>query len=306
MDEHGYFLVFGDGVCKVFDSSSMNCLIIKVPMKKNRCYPLSFLAENQLLTKPSCQLVKQHINVFPKNQAQRASIPLELVHIDLCGPMRTESVVGNKYFMLIIDDCTRMIWVYFLRNKSKAFNCFKKFKSMTELQSRHKVKCLRSDRGGEFLSYEFVQFCEDHGIQRQLTMAYTPQQNGVVERKNITVVEMAKVMLHEKEIPYFLWAEAVHTSVYILNRCPTKAWNNVTPFEACSGRKPRIAHLKVFGSLCYVHVPNEVRHKVEPNSVKGVFVGYATCEKGYRIYYPISKKLTLSRDIIFDEEKSWN
>ncbi|CAL2251278.1 unnamed protein product [Prunus armeniaca] len=350
MDEHGYCLVFGDGMCKVFESSSMNSLIIKVQMMKNRCYPLSFLAENQLLMKASithstwiwhkrlghlhfrglkqlrdkdmvhglpqleeqnvvcegCQFGKQHRDVFPNNQAQRAISPLELVHTDLCGPMKTESVAGNKYFMLIIDDCTRMSWVYFLRNKSEAFNCFKKFKSMTELQSGHKVKCLRSDRGGEFLSSEFIKFCEDHGIQRQLTMAYTPQQNGVVERKNGTVVEMAKSMLHEKEIPYSLWAEAVHTAVYILNRCPTKVLNNVTPFEAYSGRKPGTAHLKVFGSLCYVHVPNELRHKLEPKSVKGVFVGYATCEKGYRIYDPISKKLTLSRDIIFDEEKSWN
>ncbi|KAI5348776.1 hypothetical protein L3X38_001663 [Prunus dulcis] len=314
MDEHGYCLVFGDGMCKVFESSLTNCLIIKVQMKKNRCYPLSFLVENQLLMKASmthstwtwhkrlghlhfrglkqlrdkdmvhglpqleeqngvcegCQLGKQYRNVFPKNQAQRASSPLELVHIDLCGPIKIESVAGNKYFMLIIDDCTRMSWVYLLRNKYEAFNCFKKFKSITELQSGHKVKCLRSDRGGEFLSYEFIKFCEDHGIQRQLTMAYTPQQNGVVERKNRTVVEMAK------------------------------------PFEAYSGRKPGIAHLKVFGSLCYVHVPNELRHKLEPKSVKGVFVGYATCEKGYRIFDPISKKLTLPRDVTFDEEGSWN
>lgn len=253
-----------------------------------------------------CELGKQHRNGFPKSQAQRASIPLELVHIDLCGPMRTKSIAGNKYFMLIVDDFTRMIWVYFLRNKSEAFNSFKKLKSMTELQSGYKVKCLRSDRGGEFLSSEFVQFCNDHGIQRQLTMAYTPQQNGVVERKNKTVVEMAKSMLHEKGIPYFLWAEAVHIAVYILNRCPRKALNNITPFEAYSGRKSGIAHLKVFGSLCYVHVPTELRLKLEPNSVKGVFAGYATSEKGYRVYDPISKKLTLSRDIIFDEESSWN
>ncbi|CAL8174351.1 unnamed protein product [Prunus armeniaca] len=254
-----------------------------------------------------CQFSKQHRLSFPKGQALRASVPLELIHVDLCGPMRNESIVGNKYFMLLIDVSTRMIWVYFLRNKSEAFNCFKKFKSMIELQSGHKVKCLRSDRGGEFLSSEFIKFCEDHhGIQRQLTMAYTSQQNGVVEWKNRIVVEMAKSILHEKEIPYFLWAEAVYTVVYILNRCPTKALNNVTPFEAYSGRKPGIAHLKVFGSLCYVHVPNELRHKLEPKSVKGAFVGYATCEKGYRIFEPISKKLTLSRDVTFDEEGSWN
>ncbi|CAL2257239.1 unnamed protein product [Prunus armeniaca] len=220
--------------------------------------------------------------------------------------MRNESVAQNRYFMLIIDDFTRMIWVYFLRNKSEAFSCFKKFKSMTELQTGQKVKCIRSDRGGEFLSAEFVEFCEVQGIQRQLTMAYTPQQNEVVERKNRTVVEMAKAMLHEKGIPYFLWAEAVHTTVYLLNRCPTKALSNMTPFEVYSGRKHGIAHMKVFGSLCYVHVPAELRHKLEPKSTKGVFVGYAICEKGYRVFDPIFNKLILSRDVTFDEEGVWN
>ncbi|KAI5324387.1 hypothetical protein L3X38_033460 [Prunus dulcis] len=162
MDEHGYFLVFGEGKCKVFDSSSINCLIIRVPMKKNKCYPLSFLVENQLLMKASithctwtwhkrlghlhfrglkqlkdkdmvhglpqleeksgvcegCQFGKQHRNSFLKGQALRASVPLELIHVDLYGPMRNESIAGNKYFMLLIDDYTRMIWMYFLRNKS--------------------------------------------------------------------------------------------------------------------------------------------------------------------------------------------
>ena len=177
-----------------------------------------------------CQFGKQHREEFPRNQVHRATAPLELIHVDMCGPMRNDSIAGNKYFMLLIDDLTRMTWVYFLRYKSNAFSCFKKFKAMAELQSGFKIKCLRSDRGGEFKSSEFDQLCENEGIQRQLTLAYTPQQNGVVERKNRTVIEMAKSMLHEKGMPYFLWAEAVHTSVYILNRCPTKALNNITPF----------------------------------------------------------------------------
>ncbi|BBH02338.1 hypothetical protein Prudu_012875 [Prunus dulcis] len=187
MDEHGYCLVFGEGMCR------------------------------------GANLENSTEMLFQKIKLKRASKVLELVHVDLCGPMRNESVARNRYFMLIIDDFTRMIWVYFLRNKSEAFYCFKKFKSMTELQTGHKVQCIRSDRGGEFLSTDFLEFCEANGIQRQLTMAYTPQQNGVVERKNRTVIEMAKSI------------------------CPTKALNNITPFEAYSGRKPGIAHLKFIG-----------------------------------------------------------
>ncbi|KAI5355061.1 hypothetical protein L3X38_007956 [Prunus dulcis] len=313
MDEHGYHLVFGSSMCNIFDDHSLHNLVMKVAMRKNRCYPLSLSSNdfialrasvssstwiwhermghlhlkglNQLKEKEmvhglphleaangvceGCQFGKQHREWFPKNQAWRASTPLELIHMDLCGPMQNESLAGNKYFMLLIDDCTRMIWVYFLRYKSDSLNCFRKFKYMVELQSDFKIKCVRSDKGGEFTSCEFNKLCEEAGIQRQFSMAYTPQQNGVVERKNRTVVEMAKAMLHEKELPYYLWTEAVHTAVYILNRCPTKALRNKTPFEAYSTRKPGVAHLKV-------------------------------------VFDPITKKLLLSRDIVFDEEATWN
>ncbi|CAL8078779.1 unnamed protein product [Prunus armeniaca] len=345
MDEHGYHLVFGSNMCSIFDDASLENLIMKVEMRKNKCYPLSLSSNtyvalragvshftwiwhkrmghlhlkglNQLKEKEmvhglphlevvdtvceGCQFGKQHREWFPKNQAWRASTPLELIHMDLCGPMQTESLAGNKYFMLLINDFTRMTWVYFLRYKSDALNCFRKFKSMVELQSSYKVKCVRSDRGGEFTSSEFNKPCEDGGIQRQLTMADTHQQNGVVERKNRTVVEMAKAMLHEKGLPYYLWAEAVHTAVYILNRCPTKALRDKTPFEAYSTRKLGVAHLKVFGSVCFVHKPEESRQKLDAKSTRGVFVGYATCEKGYRVFDPATRKLILSRDIVFYE-----
>ena len=110
---------------------------------------------------------------------------------------------------------------------------------------------------------------------------------------------MAKSMLHERGMPHYLWAEAVHTAVHLLNRCPTKALDNITPFEAYSGRKPCIAHLRIFGALCYGHVPKELKHKLESKSVKGIFVGYATYEKGYRVFDPVTKKLILSIDIVF-------
>ncbi|KAI5335519.1 hypothetical protein L3X38_025652 [Prunus dulcis] len=157
-----------------------------------------------------------------------------------------------------------MAWVYFLINKSNAFECFNKFKAMTELQSGHKVKSLRSDRGGEFMSNEFHEYCSEAGIQRQLTVAYSPQQNGVAERKNRTVIEMAKSMLHEKGLPYEFWAEAANTAVYLLNRCPSKSLKEVTPFEA-----------------------------------------YMEGSQGYRLYYPRTGKIILSRDVYFDETASW-
>ncbi|CAL8162108.1 unnamed protein product [Prunus armeniaca] len=118
--------------------------------------------------------------------------------------------------------------------KYEVFNIFKIFKAMVELQSGYKIKKLRSDRGGEYTSTEFMKFCEDVGMERQLTVAYSPQQNGIVERKNRTIVEMSKAMMHEKKLPYKFWGEAVNTAVYIQNRCPTRALNYSTPFESFS------------------------------------------------------------------------
>ncbi|KAI5335543.1 hypothetical protein L3X38_025676 [Prunus dulcis] len=253
-----------------------------------------------------CVFGKGHREPFPKESKWRAKEPLELIHSDLCGPMQTASLGGNKYFITFIDDFSRMCWVYFLRNKSETFHVFKKFKVMVELQSGYHVKRLRTDRGGEYISANFLQFCENLGIERQLTVAYSPQQNGVAERKNRTIVEMAKCMIHAKELPYTLWCEAVNTSVYLLNRSPTRALENTTPFEKFSGRKPGVKHLKVFGSVCYSLIPGKLRNKLEATSAIGVFIGYGTCEKGYRILNPATQKVLLSRDVVFDEHGKWD
>ena len=135
-----------------------------------------------------CLLGKQHRFPFSTSGAWRAKDLLELIHTDVCGPMRTPSHENNKYFILFIDDFSRMTWVYFLKEKSEVFGVFKKFKALAENQSGKWIKVLRSDRGKEYTSREFERFCEDEGIERQLTVAYSPQQNGVFERKNRTVM----------------------------------------------------------------------------------------------------------------------
>ncbi|CAL8998208.1 unnamed protein product [Prunus brigantina] len=222
-----------------------------------------------------CVSGKHHREKFDKEGAWRASYPLELVHTDLCGPMQNESIGGNRYFITFIDDFSRMCWVYFLRNKSDTFNVFKKFKAFVELQSGFSLKKLRSDRGGEYTSHEFQEFCANMGMERQLTIAHSPQQNGVAERRNRTICEMARSMMTEKGMPVIFWAEAVR-------------------------RKPGIKHLKVFGCICYTHVPSSLRQKFDDKSRKGVFMGYGSCEKGYRVYDLQSKKIVLSRSVIFN------
>ncbi|KAM2369740.1 hypothetical protein ACFXTH_047137 [Malus domestica] len=253
-----------------------------------------------------CATGKGHREPFDKGKVWRASQPLELIHSDICGPMQRTTLGGNRFFLTFIDDHTRMCWVFFLQHKSQVFNIFKRFKSMVELQSGYQIKKLRSDRGGEYTSLEFSRFCEDMGLERQLTVAYSPQQNGVAERKNKTVIEMTRTMMIEKKIPLKFWAEAVNTAVYLQNRCPTSALNKITPFEAFNGRKPGVQHLKIFGSLCYIHIPSQKRHKLKENGEKRVFVGYGNCEKGYRVFNLRTQKVELSRSVIFDEKAIWN
>ena len=209
-----------------------------------------------------------------KKQAWRASYPLELIHTNLCGTMQNESIGGNRYFITFIDDFLRMYQVYFLINKSDTLNVFKKFKALVELQSGYKLKKLMSDRGGEYTSNEFQDFCANLGIERQLTITYSPQHNGVAERRNRTICAMARSMLTEKEMPVIFQAEAMSTAMYLQNRCFTIFMTRKTPFEAFTGRKPGVKHLKVFGGICYTYVPSSLRHKFDRKAGNRVFVGY--------------------------------
>jgi transposase InsO family protein len=174
---------------------------------------------------------------------------------------------------------------------------------MVEKEVEMSIKCLRTDRGGEFNSNEFNDFCKESGIKRQLTTAYTPQQNGVAERKNRTVMNMVRSMLSDKNIPKTFWPEAVNWTIYVLNRCPTLAVKDVTPEEAWSGVKPSVDHFRVFGCIAHAHVPEARRTKLDNRSSTCVLLGVSEESKGYRLFDPVAKKVVVSRDVIFEEEK---
>lgn len=142
-----------------------------------------------------------------------------------------------------------MVWVYFLKYKSEAFEYFKKFKVLVEKQSGRYIKTLRADRGGEFCSEEFDKVFVEHGIHRELNAPRTPEQNDVAERKNRTVVEMSRSMLKAKKMSNRLWGEAIATEVYLLNLSPTKAVKNQTPYGACQGCKPWVAMAEEISSI---------------------------------------------------------
>lgn len=249
-------------------------------------------------------LGKQARRSFP-NSSWRASSVLELVHADLCGPMETKSLGGNSYFLLFTDDYSRMSWVYFLSRKSETFDHFKSFKVQVEMEVGQKLKTLRTDRGGEFCSSLFHAFCKNHGIKRELTAPYTPEQNGVAERKNRTVVEMARSLMKEKNLEDCFWGEAVATAVYLLRLSPTKAISHRTPYEVWFNRKPSVEHLRVFGCPAYALVPKQRRKKLDSKSKRCVFVGYCQNSKAYKLLDLETHDTIISRDVIFNEMEKW-
>jgi transposase InsO family protein len=176
----------------------------------------------------SCLAGKQRRRSFPKTARYRADEQLELVHSDLCGPITPATHCGRKFFLLLVDDYSRYMWLYLLSSKAEAAAAIRQFKARVETETGKKLKVLRTDRGGEFNSIEFGLYCAKEGVQRHQTAPYSPQQNGVVERRNQTIVGMARSMLKGRNVPAAFWGEAVSTAVFILNRSPTKSLKGMT------------------------------------------------------------------------------
>ena len=250
-----------------------------------------------------CAHGKQKRASFPKGHATRASEILEIVHSDVCGPMQTDSLGGNRYFVTFIDDKSRFTAVYFMKTKDQVLEKFKEYEAMVTNMTDKKIKILRSDNGGEYISKEFSNYLKVKGIQRQFSVPRTPQQNGVAERMNRTIQETARSMMHNVGLGEKFWAEAVCTAVIIRNRSPTVAVDNMTPYECFHGKKPDVSNFKVFGCKAYMHVPKENRKKWDSKTKKSIFVGYSITSKGYRLYDPVSGKIHVSRDVLFDESE---
>lgn len=174
------------------------------------------------------------------------------------------------------------------------------------MQSGYRIKVLRTNRVREFTSHEFNSFCEKHGIIRQLTTPYSPQQNGVSEMKNRTIVEMARSLMKHWNLPNKLWAEVVNTAVYLLNISPTRAVKNKTPYESWHGVKPIVSHLRVFGCIAYSLIPSHKLQKLDTRSERCVFIGYCLYSKAYRLYNPTTCKTIVSRDVVFNESAGWD
>ena len=260
--------------------------------------------ENQLYD--SCLVGKQTRHSFPRATSYRSTNALELLHADLCGPISPATPAHNRYIFVIIDDCTRYMWTILLKEKSEAFDKFKDFKSLVEKEVNKTVGTLRTDRGGEFTSREFQEFCNRSGIKRHLTAPYTPQQNGIVKRRNRTLMEMTRSMLKATKVPNYMWGEAVRHATYVINRVPTRALKDSTPYESLRGRKPSIAHIRVFGCVAHAKIDSHRLKKLDDRSQVLVHLGIEPGSKAYRLYNPTTKAIVVSRDVIFDERTCWN
>jgi hypothetical protein len=204
--------------------------------------------------------------------------------------------------MLAIDDFSILTWVFFMREKSNVFEKLKMFKALAENQTGKKLKAIRSNRGGEFLSRDFKDFCDKHGIKREYTIPGTPQQNGVVEHQNRSVQKMERVMMSERDISQTFWVEVVHTNFHIINKVHLRMNSDKTPYKLWFGRPASIKHFKVFGSKIYIKNNDDHLGKFDGTSDEGMFLGYATNSKGYRCFNKMMHKLVDCIDVRIDEE----
>lgn len=252
-----------------------------------------------------CTLGKQIRKPFFSQNGVRSSRALELIHSDVCGPITPPTWNGKRYIVTFTDDYTHFTTVYLMEKKSEVIQHFFTFSQMVSSQFEKKISRLRCDNGGEYSSNEFKQMCRDSGIQIEYTVAYSPEQNGVAERLNRTLLDKARCMIAESKMDKQFWGEAVLNATYITNRSPTRALKmNKTPAEIWFGKRPNLSNLRVFGSTAYAHVPDVLRKKLDNKSRRMTMVGYA--KNGYRLWDDKESRIVVYRDVTFNEICSVN
>lgn len=244
-----------------------------------------------------CPLAKQKRLPFVSNNNMSSS-PFDLIHIDTWGPFSIESVAGFRYFLTIVDDCTRVTWVYMMRNKSDVSEIMPSFLKLVQTQYQTNVKSMRSDNAPEL---HFGHLIREFGITHQYSCAYTPQQNSVVERKHQHILNVARALLFQSHLPLAYWSDCIQTAVFLINRMPSPLLKNVSPYELLVKKQPAYNFLRAFGCLCFVSTLNKDRHKLSQRANASVFIGYASGYKGYRVLDLDTNVISISRNVVFHE-----
>lgn len=273
---------------------------IRELVKKGLVTGVTLSEKSSIFCEP-CKIGKSHKLPFNRKSEKVSTVTGEVFHADVCGPMSKNSPAGSRYFLTFKDDASGYRSVYFLKNKSEVFEKFKAFEKYIANKFGRPLKILRSDNGREFCNKDMSKYLESRGIAHETTAPYTPQQNGKAERENRTIVESARTMLHAKNLPLILWAEAVNCAVYVLNRTVLAA-NEVTPYEEWVGKPPNLKHLRIFGSTAYVNIPKQFTKKFDARAKKVIFVGYKDNSPNYRVYDPVTHKVSEARDVVFNEK----
>ncbi|CAH9075454.1 unnamed protein product [Cuscuta epithymum] len=212
-----------------------------------------------------CLAGKQNRVSFKSHPPSRKESILDLVHSDVCGPMKTRTLGGCSYFVTFIDDHSRKVWVYTLKSKDQVFEVFKQFHASVERQTGKKLKCIRTDNGGEYIG-PFDAYCRDHGIRHQKSPPKTPQLNGLAERMNRTLMERVRCLLSHAGLPNSFWGEALNTAVHVINLTPCVPLSFDVPDRVWSGKDVSYRHLRVFGCKAFVHIPKDERSKLDVKS----------------------------------------
>jgi Reverse transcriptase (RNA-dependent DNA polymerase)/gag-polypeptide of LTR copia-type/GAG-pre-integrase domain len=248
----------------------------------------------------ACAKAKSARQPFPKESETRAEKFGDRVHWDLWGPASVKSINGNHYVAARIDDATRQTKLYFQKKKSEAYYSYLKDEAYIENQYGNQIKSSRSDRGGEFLSEKLIKHQDFKGTKRELTVHDSPPQNGVSERGMRTRAERARALLISSGLPRFLWEEAMRHSAWLQDRTPARALNGKTPYEMGHNKKPNLAGIQEFGTAAYVK--DLTAGKLDARAQKGRFVGYDSESKGYRIYWPSKKSVSVERNVVFNPD----
>ncbi|GJX85221.1 putative ribonuclease H-like domain-containing protein [Tanacetum coccineum] len=251
----------------------------------------------------ACLKGKQHKASCKTKLVNSVSKPLHTLHMDLFGPTSVSSLNHKWYCLVVTDDFSRFTWTFFLKSKDETGSILRNLITEIENLKDLKVKIIRCDNGGEFKNREMDEFCTKKGIKREFSNARTPQQNGVAERRNRTLIEAARTMLADAKLPVTFWAEAVSTACYVQNRVLVNKSQNKTPYELFNGRSPAIGFLRPFG--CHVMILSTLDHlgKFDAKGDEGYFAGYSLSSKAFRVFNKKTKKVEENMHVDFLENK---
>ncbi|GJW11710.1 putative ribonuclease H-like domain-containing protein [Tanacetum coccineum] len=323
----GGFVAFGESPKggKITGKGGLTCLFVKATIDESNLWHrrlghINFKTMNKLVRRnlvrglPSnlfendhtcvdCQKGKQHKASCKTKVVSSINQPLQMLHMDLFGPTFVRSINHKIYCLVVIDDFSRFSWVFFLANKDETSGILKTFITNIENQINHKVKIIRCDNGTEFKNNDMNQFCGMKGIKREFSVARTPQQNGVAERKNRTLIEAAMTMLADLLLHTTFWAEAVNTACYVQNRVLVTKPHNKTPYKLLHGRPPSISFMRPFGCLVTILNTLDPLGKFDGKADEGFLVGYSINSRAFRVFNTRTRKVEENLHITFLENK---